>query len=373
MAKCPICSGEMEIATTVGIDLDVCSNCRGIWFNAENLKQVLQLQPPALAQIPFYEDLQPREDAAWDAPFSFCPDCLAALNSQRFGKAVPVITQVCPNRHGLWLDQGKLRNIKQFYDSWVKSTHQDDNGPEKIPEIVEENDERAYKSNPISVVINFKRKGQLILAACLLIAVTVTGLFLSWTPNITEARVISKEFTAEPYQTNSNEITKTFSTDLAKGTSTKGTQIQDRQTKESSINKSIDKVKQAQLTSKELQDKVLADRIDAFLASRGSPMAGTGATFVAAGNATGVNPLLSVAIAGKESSFGLHCFVPHNAFGMKAPEYRFGFATWEDGIWANSRFLLRYYGKVFSPYQCLGYCVPDHPWMEDVAAIMSAI
>jgi len=375
MAKCPMCSGEMEITTMAGIDSDVCSSCRGIWFDAEDLKQVLQLQLPTLVQIPFYEDLQPREDAAWDPPPAFCPDCSAALNSQRFGEAIPVITQVCPNKHGLWLDHGKLRSIKQFYDSQAKSTYEDDIDPEKIRKIVEEDGKRVCKRNLISSKMSFEQKGQLILAASLLLAMAVSGLFLSWTPNTPEPRVISREFTAEPPQANSNEITKNFSTDMAKGTSTQEAQTRQKQQtpKNSTASKSTNTVAQAQLTPKDLQDKALADRIDAYLAHRGSPMAGTGATFVAAGNATGVNPLLSVAIAGKESSFGLRCFVPHNAFGMKAPKYCNGFATWEKGIWANSRFLLEHYGKVSSPYQCPGYCVPDHPWMEDVAVIMSCI
>jgi uncharacterized protein len=375
MAKCPMCSGEMEITTMAGVELDVCSSCRGIWFGAEDLSKVLQLQLPTLAQMPFYEDLQPREDAAWDPPPAFCPDCSAALNSQRFEEAIPVITQVCPNQHGLWLDHGKLRSIKQFYDSLAKSTYEDDIDPEKIRRIVEEEDKRVCEGNPESSKMSFAQKGQLILVASLLLAVAVPGLFLSWTPNTLDPRVISREFTAEPPQAINNEIIKNFSTDKDKATSTQGAQIQKEQQtqKKPTANKSTNTVAQAQLTAEELQDKALADRIDTYLAHRRSPMAGTGATFVAAGNATGVNPILSVAIAGKESSFGLHCFVPRNAFGMKAPEYRNGFATWEDGIWANSRFLSRYYGKVSSPYQCLGYCVPDHPWMEDVAAIMSAI
>lgn len=161
---------------------------------------------------------------------------------------------------------------------------------------------------------------------------------------------------------------------MTKGTSTQEAQTQQsQQTQQNPTYKTTNTVEQAQPTQKERQDKALAAKIDAYLARRGSPMAGTGATFVAAGNATGVNPILSVAIAGKESSFGLYCFVPRNAWGMKAAQYRNGFVTWEEGIWANSRHLLEYYGKVSSPYQCQGYCVPDHPWMEDVSAIMNAI
>jgi len=307
---------------------------------------------------------------------AFCPHCSAALKSQRFGEAIPVITQVCPNRHGRWLDRGKLRSIKQFHDSPVESPPEDDITPEEIDEIVLEGDgKRAHKRNPISGKASIKQKGLLILLASLLLAVALPGLIFSWTPNTLELRAISQEFIAQSAQDDNSEIAKSFSTDMTEGISIQEAPIQQepRTPKNSAANKSTSTMSQTQLTQKELQDKALAKRIDKYLASRKSPMAGTGSIFVAAGNSTGVSPLLSVAIAGKESSFGLYCFAPHNAFGMLAPAYRNGFASWEKAIWANSRYLLSHFGKVSSPYQCPGYCVPDHPWMEDVASLMNAI
>ena len=229
---------------------------------------------------------------------------------------------------------------------------------------------KLCKSNPISGRILFVQKRRLILATSLLLALAVLGLFLSWTPNPQRIVIIAKPPNAKIIKLNEN-----YSTGMSKGTSTREAHIQqEQQTQQNpTADKTKNTVEQVQPTEKELQDRELAARIDAYLAHQGSPMAGTGATFVAAGNATGVDPVLSVAIAGKESSFGLFCFATHNAWGMKAPQYCNGFPTWEEGILANSCYLLEHFGKVSSPYQCQGYCVPDHPWMEDVAAIMSQI
>lgn len=140
MAKCPKCAGEMEITKMVGIELDICPNCRGIWFDAEGLKQVLQLELSTLTQIPFYGDLEPKEEG-WDPPPAFCPRCSAALDPERFEETIPVITQVCPNKHGLWLDQGELHSIKQFYDSesQPKNTPEDGFDPEEIRKISKRN------------------------------------------------------------------------------------------------------------------------------------------------------------------------------------------------------------------------------------------
>jgi Zn-finger nucleic acid-binding protein len=414
MAKCPMCSGEMQITTVVGIDLDVCSRCRGIWFKPDEIKQVLNLEPSILAQIPFYNDPPPREDAAWDPPPAFCPACSAALNPKRFEEAIPVIAQVCSHEHGFWLDHDKLRSIKHFNDGLVKSILVDDIEPEaskileseqivstpeaqpepekirrdvaldskqafsiprndaaleRIRKIVEKGNKGIARLNPKFGRISFGQKRQVIMAGSLFCAVAILGLFLSLAPSTPESKVISRAFETKEAQANV-ELNNKYYEDLSKITSTKAARPQAQQDQTAGTAITAD---QAQAAQKEQQDKVLAAKIDAYLAHRGSPMAGTGATFVAAANETGVNPVLSVAIAGKESSFGLYCFVTHNAWGMKAPQYSNGFASWEEGIWANSRYLLSHFGKVSSPYQCPGYCVPDHPWMEDVTSIMAAI
>jgi cell wall-associated NlpC family hydrolase len=75
-------------------------------------------------------------------------------------------------------------------------------------------------------------------------------------------------------------------------------------------------------------DAGLAQQLDLFLRSEGSPMAGAGSSFVSAGRATGIDPRYLVALSGAESSFGLHLFRPFNPFGW-------GYATfnsWDEAI-----------------------------------------
>jgi hypothetical protein len=112
------------------------------------------------------------------------------------------------------------------------------------------------------------------------------------------------------------------------------------------------------------EDKEKVKKIDNFLRKRNSPLAGYGHIFAREGNRTGINPFLSVAIAGQESSFGKRCFAPYNAWGML--QYKRGFASWEEGIIANFNFLSYHFGQPQNAYDCPGYCVPDQPWMKNV-------
>jgi hypothetical protein len=75
-----------------------------------------------------------------------------------------------------------------------------------------------------------------------------------------------------------------------------------------------------------------AGQIDAYLSTKGSPMTGQGAAFVASGGRWQLDPRLLVAIAGAESSFGQITCAPFNAWGWGCPNGPFRFESWADGI-----------------------------------------
>jgi hypothetical protein len=75
-----------------------------------------------------------------------------------------------------------------------------------------------------------------------------------------------------------------------------------------------------------------AAQIDAYLASKASPMAGQGSAFVASGGRWQLDPRLLVAIAGAESSFGKLTCAPYNAWGWGCPNGPYEFESWADGI-----------------------------------------
>jgi len=111
-------------------------------------------------------------------------------------------------------------------------------------------------------------------------------------------------------------------------------------------------------------------KIDTWLAQRGSPMVGCGEYYVQGQERTGIPATLSVGIAEAESSSGMACFAPHNAFGMLA--YPGGWGSWEEAIAANFDWLVRYYGCPQGMSACPGYCEGDGT-MGTVDAVMRMI
>lgn len=113
-------------------------------------------------------------------------------------------------------------------------------------------------------------------------------------------------------------------------------------------------------------DQTIAQAIDIYLIGMGSPMAGMGRAFVSAGNAFNVDPYLVVAISGKESSWGKHCFLPFNAWGWGDV----AFTDWENAIFNYSRMLNEEYtskGRTAISAIAPIYCPPNYKeWTADV-------
>jgi len=129
-----------------------------------------------------------------------------------------------------------------------------------------------------------------------------------------------------------------------------------------------------------------AAQIDDFLAAHGSPMTGTGAAFVAAGQEYGVDPAFLVAIAGAETSFGQFLYAEngdqctYNAFnwffGATWPQSDFG--SWDEAIGRVAQGLAGglYYGAGLSSVDAIAprYC-PDGTanWVSNVTSFMTQL
>ena len=86
-----------------------------------------------------------------------------------------------------------------------------------------------------------------------------------------------------------------------------------------------------------------AASIDAYLFSKGSPMAGNGAYVIMSARTWGLDPRLIVAIAGAESNFGSQVCGSYNAWGWSCPNSPVQFTSWQDGIETIASGLRRYY------------------------------
>ena len=129
-----------------------------------------------------------------------------------------------------------------------------------------------------------------------------------------------------------------------------------------------------------------AAQLDAFLAGHDSPMAGTGAVFIAEGQLYGVDPVFLVAIAGAESSFGKQLYskdgdeCTYNAFNwFYGPTWPTSdFTSWDQAIARVAEGLggSLYHGAGLFSVDAIAprYC-PDGTaqWVANVKAFMTQL
>jgi len=120
-------------------------------------------------------------------------------------------------------------------------------------------------------------------------------------------------------------------------------------------------------------DQSQARAIDIYLTEQDSPMVGYGRAFISAGKIFNVDPFLVVAIAGKESSWGKHCFLPYNAWGWG----EVSFTDRENAIFNYTRmFSEEYTSKGPTDINMIApiYCPPNYAaWARDVTALYGEI
>ena len=117
MKPCPRCQTELARQPMGPLRIDMCPSCEGSWWEAEELSRVLSLEEPleflegsALEPI-LVADKTLALDLTQPAP---CPVCQVVMERYRYQLVSDVVVDRCP-QHGLWLDDGELSGIVDYY------------------------------------------------------------------------------------------------------------------------------------------------------------------------------------------------------------------------------------------------------------------
>lgn len=111
VASCPRCSVPLAHAERRGIVLELCTECRGTWFDAGELTVLLEL----------YKRLETSEGIGGGV---FCVRCHVELRELRF-PGTGVAIDVCPDCQGTWLDAGELEQLQAAVQSLVERDEPD--------------------------------------------------------------------------------------------------------------------------------------------------------------------------------------------------------------------------------------------------------
>ena len=102
---CPACREEMIVVEYNKIELDVCVQCNGVWFDAEELSLLLETLDLRVDELGH----TPPEKTAERA--RKCPCCRKRMDKVMIGPGQGVMIDRCTRGHGLWFDGGELDGI----------------------------------------------------------------------------------------------------------------------------------------------------------------------------------------------------------------------------------------------------------------------
>lgn len=106
--QCPKCNSLLMGATKRGIDVDLCSNCKGMWLDLNELDE--------LEDHEFSDDENKGTLIFRDVESKLnCPHCSSLLKSFHY-RFYDLILDYCPNQHGFWLDEGEDAKVLEFME-----------------------------------------------------------------------------------------------------------------------------------------------------------------------------------------------------------------------------------------------------------------
>jgi Zn-finger nucleic acid-binding protein len=107
--QCPKCQGSLEAVVYSEVEVDRCTNCKGLWFDS--------MEAQTLKKIQGSESID-TGDAATGSKFDKigninCPKCHTQMTKMVDLKQPHIRYEKCPSCYGIWFDAGEFKDYKE--------------------------------------------------------------------------------------------------------------------------------------------------------------------------------------------------------------------------------------------------------------------
>ena len=113
--KCPNCTGTLKLTSYKGVNVDKCDQCHGIWFD---FAEIDQLEDTEFA----FDNLKNTMITRVKPGDQKCAKC-EAIMQKFFYRWEELELEVCPNKHGFWLDAGEEEKLLSFIDKFQRDLY----------------------------------------------------------------------------------------------------------------------------------------------------------------------------------------------------------------------------------------------------------
>jgi Zn-finger nucleic acid-binding protein len=111
--NCPDCEISMETYEHAGVNVDVCTQCAGIWFDRGEARQIMAIDP---AGLPHIDDKFVAESTLTkgETHLRMCPSCYFPLYKYHYLYNSPVELDGCEECGGFWVEDGELAKMQAW-------------------------------------------------------------------------------------------------------------------------------------------------------------------------------------------------------------------------------------------------------------------
>ncbi len=108
--RCPVCKDPMIIVEHQRIELDYCTKCLGVWFDAGELELLVETAHLDAAEFSMAKILALPDKKVKEATRK-CSLCNKKMKKVAIGNDPEVIIDACPRGDGLWFDGGEVGQV----------------------------------------------------------------------------------------------------------------------------------------------------------------------------------------------------------------------------------------------------------------------
>jgi Zn-finger nucleic acid-binding protein len=111
---CPVCKTDMVVVEYHGIELDFCTLCEGVWFDAGELELVFKTHRSEQEIDTFFTDMMKKPNAGAMEKVKKCPLCGRKMDKKDIGDSPHILIDACGKGHGLWFDGGEVVQFAEY-------------------------------------------------------------------------------------------------------------------------------------------------------------------------------------------------------------------------------------------------------------------
>lgn len=126
--NCPHCETAMrtvDISTDDSLHVEHCETCHGLFFDNGELQQAMEqgVSNAAAGDHDLIKQIVNGRYQSRPVKYVNCPVCSEQMTRRNFGFRSGVVTDVCL-KHGVWLDNGELRQLMEWKKAGGEEIHQ---------------------------------------------------------------------------------------------------------------------------------------------------------------------------------------------------------------------------------------------------------